>query len=130
MERQVKDMLAQDFASRMTLEQQERNIKAAEAKTAQIQADCVHHKGGNNLDGFYKGSGEHFSVIRHTYPVPFMPEFPTCTGTVIHCQRCHREWNEGDPDFQEALRFTTNNQPSGNPLFTITYTDPRKTAAA
>jgi len=130
MERDVKILQETEKANRLTLEQQERNVAADRAATEMVQAGCAHHKGGSNLDGFYKGSAEHFSVIRHTYPVPFMREFPTCTGTVIHCQRCHKEWNEGDPNYADALRFNTNNMPSGNPLFTVTYhPGPRSVAA-
>lgn len=130
MERQVKLMEETDKATRMTAEQQERNIREARLKTEAIQAGCAHRKGGSNLDGFYKGSGDHSSLIRHTFPMPFTKGFSECTGTIVHCQRCHKTWGEDHEDYQEMLAMPTNNMPSGNPLFTVTYHQPSRVNAA
>lgn len=129
MQRDVEQMEAATEASRMTSVQQEAMMAQAKATIAAKIKDCAHKKGGSNMDGFAHGNSENYSVVKNTYPMPYLPDFPHCTGRVVQCQRCPLEINEGDPLFAEAWLWPTNNKPAGNPLYTVTYEQPKRAAA-
>lgn len=120
MQAQVNNMQSAEAAGRLSSEQQERNNRLREESDRQIQDNCSHRKGGSNIDGFYTGGADMYAVVKHTYPVPYIPGFETCTGTTVHCQRCHKEWTRASDEYEEALRFPTNNQSSGTALFSVT----------
>ena len=104
---------------RATIEQQERD-KAWE------QGNCAHKKGGTGAEEMHGGHDPLYSVIKHTM---------AHGAREVLCQRCQKLWVEpsaelrkSDPaayrkqlkEWQEALRFPTDNKDSGTQLFVIT----------
>ena len=63
---------------------------------------CDHLKGGygSNLD---KGNSSVYSVIKHVFPWNDM---------WVICTRCNKKWKPGDPDYETAKRFKTDNTTS------------------
>jgi hypothetical protein len=103
-------------------------ISQENAQNALYQANCKHRKGGKNKAGFLNGSDNYYSVIHHTYPEGRL---------VVMCTRCQSQWEKPpqelrkeDPaaykqqmaDFQTALNWPTDNEPSGTQLFLIQRT--------
>jgi hypothetical protein len=100
-------------------------FKANEQNEKMRRAVCRHHKGGKGSQGFLNGNDKDYSVIKHTYP----------TGElVVMCTRCQNEWRKPplelrkeDPkeyrrlmqEYQDAVNFPTDNEPSGTQIFLI-----------
>jgi hypothetical protein len=109
---------------------------ANERNEAARRAVCRHRKGGKNKEGFLNGSDNFYSVIHHTYP----------TGQlVVMCTRCQNEWKKpplelrkSDPkeyrrlmeEYQTALNWPTDNEPSGTQIFMLDRTAAPETVAA
>jgi acyl transferase domain-containing protein len=102
---------------------------------AQRRAQCKHRKGGKNKAGFLNGNDGYYSVITNTYPDGRL---------VVMCSRCQSEWEKPakelrktDPklyrelleEFQQAVNWPTDNEPSGSQLFLVTR-DPTPLEAA
>lgn len=94
------------------------------------QAICRHRKGGKNLPGILNGRDSDMSVIIHTY---------AWGEVMVMCTRCCKEWrkppvalSKKDPklyrrqmaEYHEALRFPTDNEPSGSVLFAFQQEPP------
>jgi hypothetical protein len=72
---------------------------------------CNHHKGGKDIEGIRgNGTDSQYSIVRHQLPLG---------DWMIICLRCHKQWLKGDPEYREALRWPTDNSPSGSCLFTV-----------
>jgi len=100
------------------------------------QSLCPHKKGGKNSDGINHGTAMEYSVFTHTY----------ATGEVVPmCTRCMKEWRKpedslkrSDPraykaqmkEYIEALKFPTDNEPSGTQLFMVEPYNPNDAVAA
>ena len=84
------------------------DMKLSETKIRQKQEACTHRKGGKNLEGLTYGNDQNYSIIRHTYPN---------NETWVLCQRCGKEWKPGEEVYLEAIRFPTDNEPSGSVTF-------------
>lgn len=128
----------EDIQARVAERKQKRNEILAAHKSQQAAIDqfnrdveaeqiiCRHRKGGKNLPGILNGRDSDHSIIVNTYP---------WGETRVMCTRCTKEWKrpaakllKTDPklyrrlmaEYQEALRFPTDNEPSGSQLFTFT----------
>lgn len=114
-----------------------RNHKSQQDTIAKINRDiiakqsvCKHKKGGKNLAGIVNGNSSDYSIWKHTYP----------WGAVeVICSRCGKTWNKpaialrkSDPkayraqmeEYNEAINWPTDNEPSGSVLFAFTYEQP------
>lgn len=119
-----------------THEAQQKSLDQTNRDIVAKQSQCKHRKGGKGLNGILKGHDSNYSIIVHTYP----------WGTVqIICTRCSKEWNppsaalrQSDPkefraqerEYNEALNWPTDNEPSGSVLFTFTQAPPPQKAVA
>lgn len=84
------------------------------------QDNCNHRKGGIGAEAVMRGQGTDamYAVIKHKLP---------CNRYFVLCQRCGAEWHPAQPLFgikedagyQEALRWPTDNSPSGSSTFTF-----------
>lgn len=110
---QVEKSRREKEAKRLASEQQERAIKESQRQEELRQKICNHRKGGMGLEGMVAGNDTNYAVIKHQLPTG---EF------VVLCTRCCKLWNKKDSDFQAALAFPTDNQPSGSTLFANCYT--------
>ncbi len=88
------------------------------------QANCNHRKGGIGAEAVMRGQGTDamYAVIKHKLP----------NGRYfILCQRCGKEWHPAEPLFgvkatpgyDEALRFPSDNSPSGSSTFLFERTE-------
>lgn len=94
-----------------------RLIEANKAVVTSVRLRCNHRKGGfwQPSDGgtclVYPEQGDdryYYAVIKHTF----------LNGDVwVTCQRCGKRWKPGDDGYDEALKFSTNNQSSGSIQF-------------
>lgn len=87
-----------------------KGIAKAEQKT---KKGCNHRKGGYIAgDGTISLGTEagQYAVIKHTYP---------WGDTWVRCIRCGNKWTPGDPGYDEALLFPTNNQSSSSTQFHV-----------
>lgn len=88
------------------------------------QANCNHRKGGIGAEAVMRGQGTDamYSVIKHKLP---------CNRYFVLCQRCGKEWHPAQPLFgikatagyDEAIRFPSDNTPSGSSTFMFERTD-------
>lgn len=128
LEHEIAVLEAGEATSRMTTAQQELMNKEEARKKAQRIEECAHRGGGMDMEGFKNGNGANRCVVVHTYPLPYLPDFPHCTGVHVMCLRCPMDINQGDPEFADAIRWQTKCRPSGNNLFTVTYHQPGASA--
>lgn len=105
-------------------EDNERGFRDKQAKDATLQAGCNHKKGGRDYASTQKrGDGDNYSVVPHTMPLG---------NTIVLCTRCLFMWEPGctakflkdgktrNPtgvSWNDAIRFPTDNTPSGSVLF-------------
>lgn len=115
--------------------QHELTLRQHREGEAQRQALCPHKKGGKNMEGLNNGNAQEYAIFIHTY----------ATGEVVPmCTRCMKEWRKPAPELRvsnpkafvkqmreyiEALKFPTDNEPSGTQLFMVTPYDPSAAAA-
>ena len=105
------------LANKQRGENQEQQLRDQKEQEKRNHIDCNHRKGGNGLEGL-KGNGDDtkYAIIIHTYPD---------TNRVVMCQRCNCEWWPGEEKhhtgvpYSVAVRWPTDNQPSGASLFSI-----------
>jgi hypothetical protein len=123
---EVMQMRATNEQRREARKDQELAFRDAEQKAANLSRNCNHKKGGRDYASTAKrGDGDNYSIIPHTMPLG---------ETIILCTRCLFIWKPGTsekfmPDgrtpnptgipYQIALRFPTDNSPSGSVLFGI-----------
>ena len=104
---------------------QEETLRIGREKVAAMQRNCTHRKGGKGDDlNANQGSDPNHSVLKHT---------AEWGETYVKCTRCTAEWWPGDTaenhpsgtGYAEALRFSTDNAPSGAAQFRV---DPKVVA--
>jgi hypothetical protein len=102
-------------------------------REAQASA-CTHRKGGKvglsgGMQALTAGNSENYSVVKHTLPAGEI---------IVICQRCPKEWHKPDAalakdrdaevraqykldmaEYLQALRFPTDNEPSGTQMFLV-----------
>lgn len=110
----VADMKQKKAVSESKTKRTEAELQSTIANEKRKQASCNHRKGGFNVEGLISGQGEDskYAVNKHTYPNKI---------TVVMCTRCFREWKPGDPQYDEARMWPTDNQPSASVTFDNTY---------
>lgn len=102
----------------------ERAFKDKARTDAALSASCNHKKGGRDYASTQKrGDGDNYSVIIHSMPLG---------NTVVLCTRCLFLWEPGTTakflrngktpnptgiSWNDAIRFPTDNTPSGSVLF-------------
>jgi len=107
--REVEQMETEDAHRADASAKAEAELKAGRDSAAARQKVCSHLKGGIGVDGFHgKGNSSNYAVIKHTYP---------WGETRVSCQRCGKEWRPGDPDYQQALNFPTDNTSSSSSIW-------------
>ena len=122
----------------MSAEASERTLAENRAQQRMRAQMCPHRKGGKNIEGLDNGNSPDFAVIKHTL---------SHGGVIIVCQRCQNIWEAPVPpkvagmdkksaeyktlvaaykaelvEYQRALNFPTNNEPSGTRLFAVERT--------
>lgn len=104
---------------RMRHEDAEQSLEEGRIHQANIQRNCNHLKGGKGDDLINnKGSDANHSIFRHQYP---WGEWS------VLCTRCFADWRPGDTaethptgiGFEEAFRFSTDNEDSGSAQFLL-----------
>jgi len=85
--------------------------QASQRKAA--HAECTHRKGGRQYfeSGHLQtatGNDRDYSVIKHRFP---------WGDTWVICTRCNKKWKPGMSDYEEALKFPTNNSSSASITF-------------
>jgi hypothetical protein len=88
------------------------------------QDNCNHRKGGIGAEAVMRGQGTDamYAVIKHKLP---------CNRYFVLCQRCGKEWHPAQPLFgikategyEEAIRFPSDNTPSGSSTFMFERSD-------
>jgi len=88
------------------------------------QDNCNHRKGGIGAEAVMRGQGTDamYAVIKHKLP---------CNRYFVLCQRCGKEWHPAQPLFgikategyDEAIRFPSDNTPSGSSTFMFERSD-------
>jgi hypothetical protein len=94
------------------------------AQRAANQENCNHRKGGIGAEAVMRGQGTDamYSVIKHKLP---------CNRYFVLCARCGKEWHpaqplfgiKATPGYDEALRFPSDNTPSGSSTFMFERTE-------
>ena len=108
-------------------------LRMSDASALRRQNGCAHRKGGKNIEQFFDGNDNNYSVIKHT-----LSHGPT----IVICQRCQKvwerplalhadaskeqraEWNDEMTEYRKALALPTDNEPSGAVLFDFIPTSP------
>lgn len=103
--------------------QQERNARdmaAGQAKTDALLKSCNHLKGGRDYASLQKQGtdGGNYSVIKHRH---------SFGNWEVICTRCTAVWKKGDTaenhptgiSFETAMKFPTDNEPSGSVMFGV-----------
>lgn len=112
-------------ARRLKLQKAEEDLAENVRQQEMREQNCKHRKGGRNKEGLNKGNSPNYAVIQNTFP----------NGEVrVICQRCGKAWeqpsldlkaekptlyNQQLRDYQRALEFPTDNEPSGTQIFLI-----------
>lgn len=88
------------------------------------QANCNHRKGGIGAEAVMRGQGTDamYAVFKHKLP---------CNRYFVLCSRCGKEWHpaqplfgiKATPGYDEAIRFPSDNTPSGSSTFMFERTD-------
>jgi hypothetical protein len=107
-----------NYKTTRQLEQARRNgvTQSAFEKSAQTAQDrCNHLKGGYGAEAVVYGKGGspyhgavQYAVTDHTF---------ANGDRWISCLRCRKRWKPGNPGYEEALKFPTNNTPSSSITF-------------
>jgi hypothetical protein len=88
------------------------------------QANCNHRKGGIGAEAVMRGQGTDamYAVFKHKLP---------CNRYFVLCSRCGKEWHpaqplfgiKATPGYDEAIRFPSDNTPSGSSTFMFERAD-------
>ncbi len=88
------------------------------------QANCNHRKGGIGAEAVMRGQGTDamYAVFKHKLP---------CNRYFVLCSRCGKEWHpaqplfgiKATPGYDEAIRFPSDNTPSGSSTFMFERSD-------
>lgn len=107
----------------------EMSLKRDRQNQERIQNACQHRKGGKGTSQMYAGNDANFAIIVHT-----LSHGPT----IVVCMRCGKLWEPPQPltrkataeeraqyrldytEYNRALNFPTDNEPSGTTLFAFT----------
>jgi hypothetical protein len=119
----------------------QRSLRNQVQRRLQTEAGCAHRKGGKGSESLFRGNDANYAVVKHTLPHGV---------TIVVCQRCPKVWAPPPPEliargatsedrklyarlfaeYETALNFPTDNQPSGSQLFVISGVMERPQAIA
>jgi hypothetical protein len=131
----IRDLRNAEDTRRTRARAVESSLRSDGERTAIMQAQCVHRKGGKGVEMIYRGNDSNYAVIKHQ-----LPHGPI----IVICQRCIKLWTPPDPvlnakgatvemrrlyakqlkEYHEALNYPTDNEMSGSQLFVITRNEP------
>jgi hypothetical protein len=112
----------------------ERSLRNTAAAQRDIRSRCAHKKGGKGASMLFQGNDSNYAVVKHT-----LSHGPT----IVICQRCSNVWEPPNEklrakgatlemrkeymlqatEYNKALNFPTDNEPSGTVLFSFTRYD-------
>lgn len=85
-------------------------FKSDREQEAAKQSRCNHRKGGWGIEGLQNGNANDYAVNKMTY---------ADGRTIVMCTRCQKEWKPGDADYNDAMRYPTDNIPAASVTFNI-----------
>ena len=105
----IKDQAQRQAVTHQTVEDA---LADKDRQTKNRQEACTHRKGGKGYEGLCgNGQDSMYAIARHRM----------ANGEIIVlCLRCQKVWDRKDAEYNQALRFPTDNEMSESCQFSIT----------